>query len=152
MLPELLCVLSRSWFRRFVNQAFVTHAFICVAGLYSTIKYKSFGCYKHNPGMTVLEGKDPEVLDGYYKFRTDAVGKCALAAMKRRYEVLAVQDGGLCLLSGTLYPIFNKYGTSQDCTSDGKGGPGANQVYIIGGIEGIIQPSNYQILAISNIY
>ena len=87
--------------------------------------------------MTVLEGKDPEVLDGYYKFRTDAVGKCALAAKKRRSEMFAVQDGGLCLMNFYMYPIFNKYGISRDCKSDGKGGPGANEVYISGGgIEG----------------
>ena len=96
--------------------------------------------------MTVLEGKDPEVLDGYYKFRTDAIGKCALAAKKRLLdeeevskEAFAVQDGGLCLLSLSL--SFTKYGISHDCKSDGKGGPGANQVYIFGGIEGIMQLS-----------
>ena len=87
--------------------------------------------------MTVLEGEDPDVLDGNYKLRTDAIGKCALAAMKRQYEVFAVHDGGECLVSGSFFPTFNKYGISQDCESDGKGGSGASHVYIIGGIQGM---------------
>ena len=106
----------------------------CVVGVFSEIDYVSLGCYKHGPGsmMTVLE--DPEVLDGNYKLRADAVGKCALAASKRGYNVFAAQDGGLCLVGDS----FNKYGISQDCKSDGKGGPEAINVYIIGGIQGKI--------------
>ena len=88
--------------------------------------------------MTVLEGKDADILDGNYTLRTDAIGKCALAAMKRGYEVFAVQDGGLCLVSGTISPTFNKYGISKDCKSDGKGGSGAIHVYVIGGIQGMV--------------
>ena len=95
--------------------------------------------------MTVLEGKDTEVLDGDYKLRTDAVEKCALAAMKREYEAFAVQDGGLCLVSDTLRPSFNTFGISHGCASDGKGGPSANHVYIIGGVKGITHFLNYLI-------
>ena len=87
--------------------------------------------------MTVLEGIDPQVLDGDYKLRKDAIEKCSLAAIKRRYEAFAVQDGGLCLVSNTLNPSFNTFGISQDCKSDGKGGPEANHVYIIGGVKGM---------------
>ncbi len=84
--------------------------------------------------MTVVEGKDPDVLDGNYTLRTDAINKCAMAAKKRFEKVFAVHDGGLCLV-GTYG--FNQYGISQDCKSDGKGGPGARHVYIIGGIQGM---------------
>ena len=84
--------------------------------------------------MTVLEGKDADVLDGNYTLRTDAIGKCALAASKRGYDVFAVHDGGLCLVGDS----FNQYGISQDCKRDGKGGSGASHVYIIGGIQGMI--------------
>ena len=89
-------------------------------------------------GMTVLEEKDPDVLDGDYKLRTDAIEKCALAAIKKKYHVFAIQKGGVCLVSGTLNPTFNKFGISQDCKSDGKGGPGASHVYVIGGIQGML--------------
>ena len=88
--------------------------------------------------MTVLEGTDPEVLDGNYTLRTDAIEKCALAALKKVYDVFVVQDGGLCLVSSTQIPTFNKYGISQDCKSDGKGASGAGHVYIIGGVKGTI--------------
>ena len=87
--------------------------------------------------MIVLEGKDAGVLDGNYKLRADAIRKCALAAMKKGYEVFAVQDGGSCLVD-THPPSFNAYGISQDCKSDGKGGSGAIHVYIFGGIKGMI--------------
>ena len=84
--------------------------------------------------MTVLEGKDADVLDGNYTLRTDAIGKCALAAWKSWYDLFAVHDGGLCLVGDS----FNQYGISQDCKRDGKGGSGASHVYIIGGIQGMI--------------
>ena len=110
---------------------------VCLVDLYSVIEYKSLGCYKYNMGMTVLEGKDPDVLDGDYKLRTDAIEKCALAAMKKRYHVFAIHDGGSCLVSESVRPTFNKYGISQDCKSDGKGAPGASHVYLTNGIEGM---------------
>ena len=87
--------------------------------------------------MTTLEGEDPDVLDGNYSLRTDAVDKCALAVMKRAKKVFAVHDGGQCLVFASINPTFNKYGISQDCKSDGKGGSGAIHVYIIGGIQGM---------------
>ena len=43
--------------------------------------------------------------------------------------MFAIQDGGQCLTSPTAHETYNKYGESQDCKSDGKGGPWANQVY-----------------------
>ena len=107
------------------------------------IGYKSLGCYTHDRGnkMAFLEEEDPSVLDGNYKLRTDAIEKCALAAMKRSKRVFAIQDGGLCLVNrDSNHPTdlaFNKHGISQDCKGDGKGGPGANHVYIIGGIKGM---------------
>ena len=87
--------------------------------------------------MTVLEGKDPDVLDGDYKQRTDAIEKCALAAIKKRYAVFVIHDGGLCLVRGAGYHSFNKFGISQDCKSDGKGAARAHHVYVIGGVQGM---------------
>ena len=88
--------------------------------------------------MTVLEGEDPDVLDGDYKLRADAIEKCALVALKIGYIVFAIHDGGSCLASGSVYPTFNKFGISRDCQSDGKGSSGAHHVYVIGGIQGML--------------
>ena len=93
--------------------------------------------------MTVLEGTDRGVLDGDYKLRTDAIEKCALTALKTRYIVFAIHDGGSCLASGSVDPTFNKFGISRDCQSDGKGASGAHHVYVIGGIQGM-SLSNYE--------
>ena len=43
--------------------------------------------------------------------------------------MFGIQDGGFCATSATAHETYNKYGESQDCKSDGKGGPWANQVY-----------------------
>ena len=87
--------------------------------------------------MTVLEGEDPDVLDGDYKLRADAIEKCALVALKIGYIVFAIHDGGSCLVSESVDPTFNKYGILQDCKSDGKGASEASHVYLTSGIEGM---------------
>ena len=43
--------------------------------------------------------------------------------------MFGIQDGGMCVTSASAHETYNKYGESQDCESDGKGGPWANQVY-----------------------
>ena len=88
--------------------------------------------------MPALEGKDPEVLDGNYTLRTDAIGKCALAAIRGGWEVFAVHDGGFCFADYDLVPTFIKHGISEDCKSDGKGGSAAVNAYIIGGVQGMV--------------
>ena len=47
--------------------------------------------------------------------------------------MFAIQNGGWCAASATAHKTFNKYGKSTACRSDGKGGPWANQVYVIKG-------------------
>ena len=47
--------------------------------------------------------------------------------------MFAIQDGGWCAADKTAAQTFDKYGESDKCNSDGKGGPYANQVYVIKG-------------------
>ena len=79
--------------------------------------------------MEILEGQD-HLLDGNYTSRKDAIEKCLLVGRGRGYDVVGVQDGGMCVGSAKLRD-FNKYGISRDCRSDGKGGPWANEVHIL---------------------
>ena len=97
--------------------------------------YYSIGCYRDNADRAIqtLEAKDA-ILDGSYKTRTNAIAKCAVAAMKAGYSMFAVQDGGWCAASATAPQTYNKYGDSVACLADGEGGPWANQVYNIRGI------------------
>ena len=113
---------------------------VCLVDFYSANEYESLGCYKYklNMGMTVLEGEDPDVLDGDYKLRTKSIKKCALAAMKKRYGVFALFDDGACLGGRIQYPKFNTYGISQDCKSNGKGASAAIYVYLTSGTEGML--------------
>ena len=71
----------------------------------------------------------PDMFREYYKTREKSVQKCGLFAKLQGYQMFAGQDGGLCLTSPTAHKTFDKYGKSQDCKGDGKGGPWANQVY-----------------------
>ncbi|XP_078374644.1 uncharacterized protein LOC144658165 [Oculina patagonica] len=90
------------------------------------------GCYKDTStrAIQIMEGKD-SVLDGSYKSRKDPIAKCAVAAMRAGYTMLAVQNGGQCAASATAPKRFDKYGKSTACKADGEGGPWANQVYLI---------------------
>ena len=56
-----------------------------------------------------------------------------MAAMRKGYRMFAVQNGGWCAASATAHKTFDKYGKSTACKSDRKGGPWANQVYVIRG-------------------
>ena len=80
-----------------------------------------------------MEGQDAN-LDGNYQARNLAIEKCYQAAKKRRFQVLAVQNGGWCASSALAASTFDKYGKWIACRADGKGGPWANQVYCIKGI------------------
>ena len=76
--------------------------------------------------MENLEGQD-HLLDGNYSSRKDASHKCILVGKGRGYQVVGIQDGGMCVGSPTMRD-FNKYGISHDCKKDGKGGPWATEV------------------------
>ena len=99
-----------------------------------SLGYATIGCYKDtgNRAITVVEGKDP-VLDGSYLSRKDPIAKCAVAALRKGYNMFAVQNGGHCQTSATAAKTFDKYGKSTACKSDGEGGSWANQVYVIKG-------------------
>ena len=92
------------------------------------------GCFKDtgNRAITTIEGKDP-LLKGRYRKRRNAVAKCAIAARRKGFHMFAIQNGGWCVASATAVRTFDKYGKSGACRNDGKGGPYANNVYVIKG-------------------
>ena len=75
---------------------------------------------------------DP-ILDGHYSHRQNAIAKCAVAALKKKYRIFAVQHGGQCFGGATAEETFDKYGKSTSCGNDGEGGEWANQVYLTKG-------------------
>ena len=82
----------------------------------------SFGCWKDSPlraisgGIRFIPGDDP--IEG-----------CRKIALDRGYKVFAVQYGGECFTDGDAHQTYQKYGRSEDCSSDGRGGPWAQNVY-----------------------
>ena len=74
-----------------------------------------------------------------YSLRNHAIQKCAVAALTRGYKMFAIQGGGMCVGSPNAHKVYGKYGKSQDCKNDGKGGVGANHVYnLTGTMEGTV--------------
>eukprot|EP00058_Branchiostoma_floridae_P024990 XP_002610480.1 hypothetical protein BRAFLDRAFT_85621 [Branchiostoma floridae] len=97
--------------------------------------YSSLGCWKDTPSRAIpmLEGKDAR-LDGTDPTKRDnATEKCFQVARSRGFPVFAVQYGGQCFGSANGHNTYNKYGPSEDCAADGKGGSYANEVYKITG-------------------
>ena len=97
--------------------------------------YDNVGCYKDRSyprAIASLEGTDA-ILDGHYKSRKNAIGKCVVAAIRAGHSMFALQDGGWCASSATAHSTFNKYGISTLCKADGEGAGWSNQVYTIKG-------------------
>ena len=95
---------------------------------------RSIGCFRdtHRRAVPQMDGRNPLVKD-YYRRRKDAIMKCALVAMRFGYRVFAVQHQGWCATGPRAHVTYRKYGRSNRCRS-GKGGPWANDVYIVNGM------------------
>ena len=95
------------------------------------VEYQNVGCFKDNwfdRPIQSLEGSC-DLLDGdHWKQRVDAIEKCYRCAKSKGFTTFALMYGGACNAddAGT----YAKYGESSVCT-DGKGGPWANDVYMM---------------------
>ena len=78
-----------------------------------------------------MDGRNP-LVTGYYRRRIDAILKCAFVALRFGFKVLAVQHQGWCATGPRAHLTYRKYGRSSRC-KNGKGGPWANDVYVISG-------------------
>jgi len=112
------------------DTVYIFYVIFCAVTFF--LDYVSIGCYKDTASRAIatLEEKD-SILDGPYQDRVSPIAKCAVAAMRRGYNMFAVQHGGACFSSGTAHWTFDKYGNSTACGDDGEGGPWANEVYFI---------------------
>ena len=99
------------------------HVLITAKG-WTNVHIRSVGCFKDKPRRAV--GSMVANLRGL-KF---VVRDCARQARKRGYRLFAVQNGGECWMGPRAKLTYKKYGTSKRCRG-GKGGPWANNVYVI---------------------
>ena len=90
------------------------------------------GCWKDDipRALSSLEGKSA-ILNEHYTRRVNPIQKCHDAAVEAGYSIFAIQDGGQCFSSADAKSKYKKYGRSTACSSDGLGGPMANNVYEI---------------------
>ena len=102
--------------------------------LFVFITAYSIGCFRDTGRRAIspLEGRS-RLLRGSYRHRRYAIQKCALAAQKRGYRVFAVQHQGWCASARRAHLTYRRYGKSNRCRK-GKGGPWANDVYVLRGI------------------
>ena len=114
-----------------------TSELTCFSLTVPSLNYVSVGCYKDTGDRAIptLEGKYP-LFDGHYSHRLNAIAKCAVAALKRKYRIFAVQHGGECFGGANAQKTFDKYGKSTACGNDGEGGVWANRVYLTKGTAG----------------
>ncbi|XP_077968095.1 uncharacterized protein LOC144422133 [Styela clava] len=100
----------------------------------SSFKYASIGCFKDTGRRAIpqADGRFP-ILKGNYQRRSNAIQKCAKVASDKGYKVFSVQNGGWCATGPNAHTTYKKYGPSNACKGDGKGGPWANQVYGVNG-------------------
>ena len=99
------------------------------------MEYLSLGCYRDSPqahAIGSLERANTSLLDGPYKTRENAIGKCALEAAKNGYSVFAIQNGGACFSDFYAEKMYSMYGKTS-CPAGGKGGPLVYEVYLLGG-------------------
>ena len=68
---------------------------------------------------------------GNFHRRKDPVSACAAAALRRRFKVFAVENGGECYSGRLAHRTYNRYGPTNRCRG-GRGGPWAMDVYKFG--------------------
>ena len=68
---------------------------------------------------------------GNFHRRRDPVSACAAAALRRRFKVFAVENGGECYSGRSAHRTYNRYGPTNRCKR-GRGGPWAMDVYKFG--------------------
>lgn len=84
-------------------------------------QYVSLGCWGD---------AKKRAIDGYEGFL--GVQGCYERAISKGFEVFGVQFGGQCFTSATAKYTYNKYGHSNECQRDGRGGIWTNEIYKIG--------------------
>ena len=101
---------------------------------FTLIPVQRLGCFKDTSRRAIpqLDGKS-RLLRGNYQRRRFAIEKCVLESAKRGYRVFGVQNGGWCASGPHAHKTYAKYGRSNRCRN-GKGGPWANDVYLISGL------------------
>ena len=92
------------------------------------VALESLGCWRDTTDRAIpaLEGLD-RVLDGNYSIRQEAIEKCVQAGFTRSYNIIALQNGGLCSGSRNAGETYRKYGEVSSCSA--KGEPSVNHVY-----------------------
>jgi len=98
------------------------------------LEFFHHGCYQdvvQNPILPSLEGdaEVAKVLVGDPPSREDPIDACARAAWMKGHPIFAIQRGGYCHTADATTTVYTQYGTSSDCSINGRGGDAQIDVY-----------------------
>ena len=80
--------------------------------------FKSIGCWTDSVSgraLSSLEGKHPLLKTRNYKARSNALMKCAEAAIDKKFKFFALQNGGQCFGQADQVESYKKFGPSRNC-------------------------------------
>jgi hypothetical protein len=97
------------------------------------IEYLSLGCWRENIEQPWIPSVEPSTdddpfLDGMPETRTDAIRKCAYAALKRGHIVFGLRAMGSCATGPLAHLTYRNEGSSSSC-ANGRGGSRDNSMY-----------------------
>ena len=79
--------------------------------------FESVGCWKDewSRALPSMEGKHPLLMEPDYKARSNALLKCAEAALDNNFKYFALQNGGQCFSGPAADKTFMEYGIINTC-------------------------------------
>lgn len=82
--------------------------------------FKSLGCWKDtwDRAIPLMEKKHAMLFEPDYKKRTNALMKCAEAALDNSFIIFSLQNGGQCFSGKDADKTFMKYGVSDSCKGE----------------------------------
>ena len=87
--------------------------------------YTDLGCWKDDSDRAISK------MLGDYSSEYDPILACAEAALDQGFKVFSLQYGGQCFSSADARTTHRKYGKSDGCSTNGRGGTWTNHVYMI---------------------
>lgn len=86
----------------------------------SHLEFKSLGCWKDtwDRAIPLMEKKHAMLFEPDYKKRSNALMKCAEAALDNNFTIFSLENGGQCFSGKDADKTFMKYGVSYTCKGD----------------------------------
>ena len=83
-------------------------------------EFKSLGCWKDtwDRAIPLMEKKHAMLFESDYQKRSNALMKCAEAALDNNFTIFSLENGGQCFSGKDADKTYMKYGVSYTCKGD----------------------------------